>query len=232
MSTENHAYENFRIRNVLLIFAAYILLSFALYFHTAEKLYVNMVWNVFLAFIPLIFSTWVYRLRAKFSWVVKLALGFLWLIFFPNCLYMVTDFIHISGESFYLGREEYSQLIVSTNMTLWIRLAYIGIGALMGILAGLLSLRMIHLAMNRAFGKFFSGTVLAGVFLLTGFGIYLGRFLRLNSWNILHPHRLLADMFASVSGFSVKFTILYAFFAFAMYLVFCALCPAGDGREK
>lgn len=225
MNKEDNAIENFKLRNIFLIFIGYIALSFVLYLHFAQNLYINMLWNVFLAFIPLIFSIWIFRLHVRYSWPLKLVLGFFWLIFFPNALYMITDFIHISGDDFYLGREEYSQVIVSTDMTLWIRVAYIGIGVLMAILAGLLSLRMIHQVLSRKLGVFSSGIMLSIVFLLTGIGIYLGRFLRLNSWNIVHLRSLLRTIYNSISVFSIKFILLYSFFAFVSYVVFYTFCP-------
>lgn len=225
MNSEKVLPYNYRLRYVAVIFILYILTSIPLYLHTQEKLYINMIWNVFLAFLPLLFANWLLHIHIKWGWIPKGTLGFLWIVFFPNAPYMITDFIHISGYSFYLNREEYNQLILSTNMTLWIRIVYIGIGALMGILSGLLSLRMIHQMLRQRHSKVSSVLILTGVFLLTGYGIYLGRFLRLNSWNIIHPRQILLKIYSSTSVFSIKFTILYAFFVGVIYLIFCIFCP-------
>lgn len=212
------------------IFFLYISVSIPLFLHTKEILYINMVWNVFLAFLPLLFSNLLFYGHARWGWVCKGALGILWLLFFPNAPYMITDFIHISGYDFYLSRVAYSEIIYSTDMTLWIRIVYIGIGVFMGILSGMLSLRMIHILLRRKLDAFYSWCILLSVFLLTGYGIFLGRFLRLNSWNIIKPRKLLLEITDSVSMFSLKFTILYAFFVGAVYVVFFLLCPT-DGFE-
>jgi uncharacterized membrane protein len=223
----NNSGYGFRLRYAFAILILYILVSIPLYLHTNEMLYINMIWNVILAFLPLLFANLLLHRFKKLRLILKPILVVLWLAFFPNAPYMVTDFIHISGYGFYLNQEEYSQLILSTNMTLWIRIVYIGIGMLMGTLSGLLSLRIVHQILRQKFDSLFSWFILLIVFLFTGYGIFLGRFLRLNSWNIVHPHQLLLKIASSASIFSVKFTILYAFFVGVIYLVFCIFCPIG-----
>lgn len=213
------------LRYAIAIFLLYISVSIPLYIHTLDILYVNMIWNVFLAFLPLLFATLLFRGYTKLNLIGKFALGILWLVFFPNAPYMITDFIHISGSHFYLSSTEYSQLILSTNMTIWLRIVYIGIGVLMGILSGMLSLRMIHGILRQKLSVISCWLILLPIFLLTGYGIYMGRFLRLNSWNIIHPQRLFSKIAGSLSLFSIKFTILYAFFVGVIYLVFCVFNP-------
>lgn len=228
---DNSAYT-FRLRYAIAILIIYVIVSIPLYLHTMETLYINMIWNVFLALIPLFFAYLILRLSEKKALVLRIVFGVLWLAFLPNSPYMITDFIHISGNSFYLGNEEYSQLILSTNMTLWIRIVYLGIGVLIGILSGLLSMRMVHKVLSDRLDKISSWLILPIVFLLSGYGIYLGRFLRLNSWNLLHPHQLLAKIADSTTRFSIKFTLLYAFFVGAIYLIFYLLCPIAGLAPK
>lgn len=225
METKKAPVLRYQLRYVAAAFLLYILVSIPLYLHTMEFLYINMVWNVFLAFLPLLFANMLIHGYSKWGYIRKWSIGILWLIFFPNAPYMITDFIHISGYNFYLNREQYSQLILSTNMTIWIRIVYIGLGMFMGILAGLLSLRMIHKVLRQCFNGLFTRFFLLAIFVLTGYGIFLGRFLRLNSWNIVHPHRIVLKMISTTSVFTIKITILYAFFICAIYIVFYLLCP-------
>lgn len=214
------------------IFVLYLAVSIPLYLHTRENLYFNMVWNVFLSFLPLLFADLLRHEAKKQRWITSTAFGALWLIFFPNAPYMVTDMIHISGHNFYLGRQEYNQILLSGDMTLWIRIVYIGIGVLTGLLAGLISLQIVDGLLRQKVSSPLRGLILAGIFLLSGYGIYLGRFVRLNSWNLFHPHRFLAKATGSTSLFSLKFTILYAFFVGAVYVVFSVFCPEkSDGKK-
>ena len=59
---------------------------------------VMIVWNIFLAYLPLLFSTLVYKNRNKFTEIFKM---FIWLIFWPNAIYVVTDYIHLQNIDFY-----------------------------------------------------------------------------------------------------------------------------------
>lgn len=232
MKTENLPGPGFRMRHVVLIWMLYMAVSIPLSYRTGEDLYGNMVWNDLLAILALVFAALLYHGAARWGKAVNAVFALLWLLFFPNAPYMITDIIHISGYDFYLGREEYGQLILSTDMTLWIRIVYIGIGILIGMFAGLLSLRLVHILLRERFGGFACRAALLGVFLLSGYGIYLGRFLRLNSWNLLHFRSFLARVEDSASPFACKFTVLYAFFVCAAYVVFCAFCPLRGAAEQ
>ena len=60
-------------------------------------IYRFLVWNLFLAWIPYFFSVFAaatYRLNPK-SWWMLLLPGTLWLVFFPNAPYILTDLLHV-----------------------------------------------------------------------------------------------------------------------------------------
>ena len=71
------------------------------------------------------------------------------------------------------------------------------------------------------------GTVL----LLCGFGMYIGRFLRLNSWDILHPLALLRRVWVSMGAFQLQVTLLFAGAVFLLWLAYGALRPV-DGEKQ
>lgn len=208
-----------------ILFLLYLGISFFFYQYFKEVLYKNMLWNVFLAILPLLFASIMWTYARRWGYIRQGIFGVLWLLFFPNAPYMITDIIHISGDSFFLNRVEYSQLEHSTNMILWIRIAYIGIGMLIGVLAGMLSLRMVHELLKRRLGSLASHIALLIICVLSGYGIYLGRFLRLNSWNLIHFHWFLIKLKDMTPIFAFKFTLLYAFFVYIIYLVFCIFYP-------
>lgn len=214
--------KDYNFKKISCIFIFYMLISTLLYLHLREILYINMVWNVFLAFLPLLLAILLSLYYEKFGYIRKTILGAAWLIFFPNSPYMMTDMIHISGNNFFLNKYEYNQIIFSTNMTLWIRIVYIGLGLFIGMLSGMLSLRLVHNVLHKQFGSSISNIAILGICLLSGYGIYLGRFLRLNSWNLIQPSYFLARISLINPIFSYKFTLLYAFFIYASYIIFCA----------
>lgn len=141
-----------------------------------------MLWNLFLAWLPLLFS-WlvVERLRSS-SWItpVNLILTLLWLGFLPNSFYMVSDLIHLhdTGE---VGLLYDSAMFFSFIFN--------------GFVVGIMSLILIHRALLKRVRRRDAHSVVGIILMGCGFAIYLGRYLRWNTWDILvHPAGLLFDV--------------------------------------
>ncbi len=151
-----------------------------------DWLAVGLLWNLFLATVPLLWSS-AFRLsiaRGRLFWAA--AYFFLWLLFFPNAPYLLTDLIHLGPRP---------------HVPLWYLLAMLLSCAGTGTLFGYLSLLDIHTVVERRWGETVGWSVVATSLMLCGFGIYLGRFLRWNSWDAFtHPIRLMN----SIVGHSVS----------------------------
>ena len=149
--------------------------------HNNTTYFSYLIWNLFLAWLPLIFSFWLVSVLARklwSSWEAMLA-SFLWLAFLPNSFYMVSDYIHLSEVS------EYDLLFDAVMLTSFISVA---------VVLGVCSLYAVHQEVIKRFSKRTSSIWLAGTLLLCSFAIYLGRDLRWNSWDILvNPGGLLFD---------------------------------------
>ena len=150
-----------------------------------------MTWNLFLAFVPLALSVWLFRKRRRRSslwW-----LGFLvFFAFLPNAPYVLTDVIHLV--------EDIRQINSVWMITLVVIPVYL-VFTLAGFEAYVLSLINLGYYLNRL-GR--SKWVL-GVELIThalcAVGIYLGRFLRFNSWDfITQPDALATSVVEDVLG--------------------------------
>ena len=130
----------------------------------------GLLWNLFLAALPLLWSSTFKGAIARKHWIWASVSFVLWILFFPNAPYLLTDLIHLNS---------------SPNIPEWYMLAMLLSCAATGTLIGYVSLMDVHAAIERRFG-FYHGWLLAGCSLmLCGFGIYLGRFLRWNSWDAL-----------------------------------------------
>ncbi len=125
--------------------------------------------------------------------------GLVWLVFFPNAPYIITDFIHLKARS---------------PLPIWFDALLILSFASAGLLSGYYSLYAMQKLVMRQWGKPFGKTQgeLAGwiftlsTLALTSFGIYLGRFLRWNSWDLfLDPIRLANDFVARLMNPSIHF---------------------------
>ena len=137
---------------------------------THERAYVFLVWNLFLAWVPYGCAIAIRALHGRRLGTLALVPFFLlWLGFLPNAPYLVTDFIHLRFRG---------------GAPLWFDAVMLAAFAWAGVGLGTASLRVCaHVVRVRA------GSVAVLAFtplvaLATGFGIYLGRFLRLNTWDV------------------------------------------------
>jgi uncharacterized membrane protein len=141
--------------------------------HTGNPDFRYLIWNLSLAWVPFGLALFFYDGQRRGMRVPGLvALGALWLVFFPNAPYIVTDFVHLSRDPL---------------SPLWFDGLTIGAFALSGLLLGLGSLYLVQSAVRRELGWI----VVAASLTLGSVGIYLGRFVRLNSWDFFtNPHYL------------------------------------------
>ncbi len=183
---------------------------------TGNVRYGYLAWNLFLAWVPLVFSLLAcdeYRPRALRNWRFS-GFALAWLLFFPNAPYIFTDVIHLTTR-FYTH--------------FWIDLTLILSCALTGLVLGFLSLYLMQSVVARMFGRAASWLFIAGVAGLSGFGIYLGRFLRFNSWDVvLKPFELCQSIgqwavHPAGHAHSLVFPALFATFLFIAYLMLYAL---------
>lgn len=143
----------------------------------AEKSFsLSLLWNLFLACVPLGWSTLFRRAMARRRFIVAAIFFGLWLLFLPNAPYILTDLIHLSPRP---------------SVPLWYLLAMLLSCAGTGTLLGYLSLIEVQNAVRQSFGGVIGWLVAGGSLMLCGFGIYVGRFLRWNSWDAFtHPFSL------------------------------------------
>ncbi|MEA2490515.1 MAG: hypothetical protein QOH21_2307 [Acidobacteriota bacterium] len=152
---------------------------------TGSLMFVFLVWNLFLAVIPLAAALLFERLRERGAGTVLQA-GLLgaWLLFLPNAPYIVTDLLHLR---------------VRPQVPLWYDLALLLSAAGTGLLMGYASVVIVHRIVARQYGAFAGWSVAVMSLVLSSFGMYLGRFLRWNSWNVVTaPGALLTDVVSRV----------------------------------
>jgi uncharacterized membrane protein len=134
-------------------------------------------WNLFLAVIPAIAAMLFER---STNTAFRVIVFIVWLLFLPNAPYILTDFVHLAPRP---------------NVPLWFDIALLGSAAATGLLLGYMSVVDVQTAIARSFGKAAGWFVAIAALLLTGFGIYLGRFLRWNSWDPLaSPEQLFEEI--------------------------------------
>jgi uncharacterized membrane protein len=195
-------------------------LSVAMYaarvWYTGHLHYLFMLWNLFLAWIPLWFALAAWVAYARHTWLrypVFVLCAFFWLLFFPNALYVVTDLIHLRPQSY---------------LPQWYDAIMFAAFAWAGLCLGFVSLYLMQTLVARSAG-WAAGWLFALASLgLSGFGVYLGRFLRWNSWDLLtRPSSLLADIWNHVRHplahpRTYAVSLLFAAFFVSAYIVLFA----------
>lgn len=170
-------------------------------YYSGRTYYDYLFWNLFLAAIPLGLSLVVRYGLTRLSNFILAALTGVWLLFFPNAPYLLTDLIHLGAN---------------TSVPLWYDLVVLLSFAWNGLVLGLVSLQEMQAALsarlNRLVGWGFVGLTLC----LGSFGIYLGRYLRWNSWDVVTnpvgiafdvlPRLLEPTAYLSTWGMTVVFT--------------------------
>jgi len=146
---------------------------------TNSIFYLFLVWNLILAYIPFILSK--LMLTKKYKNTALVLLFMTWLLFLPNAAYIITDFVHIKK---------------GTLIPLWYDIILVFSFAFNGILLFFLSVQDVHQLLSKQFSSFKTWTITVFILFLTGFGVYLGRFLRFNSWEMAsNPKILLIEIF-------------------------------------
>lgn len=175
-----------------------------------------LVWNVFLAMLSPVLA-WAFMHCGKRG--LRAALAALWCLFFPNAPYLVTDLIHIARLSF--GAQAGRLALYP-----WLTLMQVGAAVFLATTIGLWSLGVMHDAARGRFGSLAGWAAVGLLCLLGGYGVYLGRFVRLNSWDVLRPIHLLQSVLRHMDGDAMRFSAAfgaYILFTYCVYRVYGAL---------
>ena len=169
--------ERYRMRNLIPSLALIAMLSVGMslarpYLSNTDS-YIYMNWNLFLGLLSLLFA-WLFFKKTGGK-IFSLVWFILWLGFLPNAPYILTDFIHIAD--------------VGPKEILWYDGLMLFGYALVGILSWLHSVNMVYQSIS-------SKIFIPAVSLLSAFGIYLGRYVRFNTWDVFtKPGEILTTVF-------------------------------------
>jgi uncharacterized membrane protein len=173
-----------------------------------------LVWNLGLAWLPLVFALLLYvAFRRRHTAAELLAVGAAWLVFLPNAPYMLTDFIHL-GERHRLV----DSLILAS-------FAFTALGL------GFASLLLVQIVVTRKAGARVGWAVALVALFLATIGVYLGRVHRFNSWDVVTKPRLV--VWTMWQGLDDPFAHLHILFfvvagAGFLTLAYVGLCGVAD----
>ena len=186
-------------------------------FISSRPTFAFLGWNLFLAWIPYLSSTILTRVIKNRYLLFVLPLLATWLAFLPNSPYILTDLIHLKTRP---------------GIPLWFDLMMLLSFAINGLMLALASISDVHDYLRHYFPNWVSHVLIASSIFLTSYGIYLGRILRWNSWNLLtHPSLILETFFKQMllqSNSTLPALGITGFFF--LFLSFCYLSYRGIKR--
>jgi uncharacterized membrane protein len=173
--------------------------------------HLGLIWNLFLAWIPFMLAYFAHAVswRKATLYLIIPFVAFLWLIFFPNAPYMLTDLQDLTRKT--------------NDAPLWYDVIIVVWTSWTGTLLGVISLYLMQDIIIRRFGRKIGWGFVFVISILSSFGIYIGRFVRLNSWDILQdPAETAQEILGIIVDPSMRlaaFTLLYTFFFLFVFLL-------------
>lgn len=220
--------HRFLSENLFYPLVLFTLLAFGFYvgrvIWSDERTFLFLLWNLFLAWLPYVFSLGavaIHGWKPRWWWAV-IPPGALWLLFFPNAPYILTDLMHLEQRF---------------RIPIWYDIGLLLAFALAGCFLAIASLRSMQRIVSDYLGQIMSWMFVMGIMGLTSFGIYMGRYLRWNSWDLFtDPYPILRDIYFPLrhpfsNKETIAFSIMFAAILFVFYLTFNWLRPLKEKRN-
>lgn len=186
---------------------SFIILIYIIILLVIYPKYYFLIWNIFLAYIPFLLSF--IKIKNKFFKCINNLMA---LVFFPNVIYLFTDLIHISVMKYYVKDIQGIRYIM--NFTNWIRLSLIFV-------AVLIAIKLSYISLNNFIVNYrFKHVIYVFISILTGVAVYIGRFIRLNSWDlILNPFNTLIIIFKNINSDTIQYILLFAIIQYIVLII-------------
>ena len=186
---------------------SFIILVYIIILLVIYPKYYFLIWNIFLAYIPFLLSF--IKIKNKFFKCINNLIA---LVFFPNVIYLFTDLIHISVMKYYVKDTQGIRYIM--NFTNWIRLSLIFV-------AVLIAIKLSYISLNNFIVDYrFKHVIYVFISILTGIAVYIGRFIRLNSWDlILNPFNTLIIIFKNINSDTIQYILLFAIIQYIVLII-------------
>jgi uncharacterized membrane protein len=194
------------------------LFFFGRIYWSQQVIFQNLIWNLFLAWLPYLFCLGVaaiHQARPSWWWAMIIP-AVLWVIFLPNAFYIVTDLVHLKNQE---------------TIPIWYDAGFLSITAWTGLFLAVGSLHTMQKIVHSYAGKIAGWGFALIIIGSSGYGVYLGRFLRWNSWDILkEPLEIISDSLSPLTNplqykDKIVFIIMYTALYLVTYLAFSWLRP-------
>ena len=176
---KNHLLPNKYIRVLFWITIINIAVLFIRNAVLGNSMFNFLIWNLFLGFLPLFVAYLIERFYARINKYLLWFGSLVWLLFYPNAPYMISDLMHVNMDN---QAVLYDTLIIFSF-------------AMLSLFYGFLSLKLMYGVFKKISGQRLANTAIAASLLLSSLGFYMGRVLRFNSWDAFtHPFKVLKEV--------------------------------------
>jgi uncharacterized membrane protein len=220
-------YQALLVFTMIICSGVSILLWVIRWMKSGTTVYATLNFNLMLAWIPAVFALIAYNAYRKGS-CIGIVIAFfcagIWLLFFPNAPYLITDIVHM--------RPRVEEMPYWFDQILYMAFAF------SGCYLGMVSLILMQGMIKRSVGAILSWIFTLGAIVAGGFGIYIGRFLRFNSWDLLlNPIPLIKEIFSWIrhpnsNSDAFIFALIFSLFFAAIYLVVVAILNLRHAENK
>ena len=167
-----------------------------------------LIWNLFLALVPYFLSSSIHNNFFDSNKKIQNSIyTLIWLLFIPNTFYILTDFTHLH---YYNALQFGLDLLIISSFSF------------AGFYVGLLSLHHMYLLTIAKYGEKIGNFFILSISFLSAFGIYLGRVLRFNSWDIISKPIVLfnTSIYALFSFETIIYTLQLGILILVSYTLF------------
>ncbi len=194
-------------KQILILLILAVFFNIVRYFLFDSKYFLFLFWNIFLALIPFFISYFLLFSfnKNKLTKSMFIIGGIVWLLFLPNAPYIVTDLIH-------LGHNRTVPVLYDTFLLFT--------SAYVSMLLFFYSVSHMEKIFKAKYGWRRKEYILAIIMLLVSFGLYLGRFLRFNSWDLFHNPLFLLNKAVSVFVKPIENTDAFVFMSLSFIFIY------------
>jgi len=158
----------------LILVGAYGIISGVVYLIISDGLHLMLGWNVLLAFLPFLFI-WIFDRLKPEEKALKIILLVLWLLFYPNAIYVITDLIYLDFRAFMnIG---YLSTLYLQDFNAYLGMFHILFGIIIAFYFGLTSLKVVYQYLQASTYKKYKDYIIIAISILAGVGVYIGRHL-------------------------------------------------------
>lgn len=195
------------------ILHTFLFFVFSLFIFFFYNRYIYLVWNIFLAYIPFFLSF--HYIKTK-NILIKLVNIVVSLIFYPNCIYVFTDLIHISKMNYYSRSN--GTIMYNMDFEIWYRFAIIFVAVIIALNMSYITIKNYTKNIKLESLKYL---IYILVSILSGIAVFIGRFIRLNSWDLfIHPIQNTKIILSNISADTLPFILIFAFIQLFVIIIY------------